>query len=264
MPRLRTASSPQRGADEEFDAALASAPHVFREPSPAPVSPLSRLSHGAYLANPTMPGWKVFTLSTSTQIPATSYEIEVARCSSFSDTQLRVIAPDVGGSFGMKASLSGGDHCRRVGATAAPTREVGRRRQDDFLGSSRARDMRFTVEIEIQADGALVAVRLERRCQYRRLSGHSFWQQHRSGRRAADLSGSLPLPPLRLSHAGGDDPYLPLRSLSRGRCPGRLFRARRNDGPCGACSRAGPGLHSQAEPAAASRLPVRHRGWDPL
>ena len=80
----------------------------------------------------------------------------------FSDTQLRVIAPDVGGGFGMKASV----YPEEIIVTALarrlrrPVKWVGDR-QDDFLSSSHARDMRFTVEMGVQADGTLVAVRLD-------------------------------------------------------------------------------------------------------
>lgn len=145
---------------EGFDAALASAPHVFREAfTSSCVATVSLEPRGCLACYDK--GLDSFTLWTSTQVPHIVRNT-ICEVLDLSDTQLRVIAPDVGGGFGMKASVYPEEIivtalARRLGR---PVKWVGDR-QDDFLSSSHARDMRFIVEMGFQGDGTLVAVRLD-------------------------------------------------------------------------------------------------------
>lgn len=147
-------------ATEGFDAQFASAPHVFRETfTTSRVSSVSLETRGCLACYDE--GLKSFTLWTSSQVPHI-VRSTICEVLGLSDTELRVVAPDVGGGFGMKASV----YPEEIIVTALarrlrrPVKWVGDR-QDDFLASSHARDMRIDVEMGVQEDGTLVGFRLD-------------------------------------------------------------------------------------------------------
>jgi carbon-monoxide dehydrogenase large subunit len=147
-------------ASEGFDAAFAAATHVFRETfASSRVATVSLEPRGCLARHD--PGLDETVLWSSTQVP---HLLRNTACETLgiSDTALRVIAPDVGGGFGAKASV----YPEEI-LVAAAARRLGRAvkwvgdRQDDFLTTSHARDMRFGVEMAMDAEGRLVAVRLD-------------------------------------------------------------------------------------------------------
>ena len=78
------------------------------------------------------------------------------------DTSIRVIAPDVGGGFGMKAYIYPEDLITAALARKyrCPTKWVQDRRED-FLSSVHARDHLFKTEIAVTNDGILQAIRTQ-------------------------------------------------------------------------------------------------------
>lgn len=147
-------------ASEGFDAAFAAAAHVFRETfASSRVATVSLEPRGCLARHD--PGLDETVLWSSTQVP---HLLRNTACETLGipDTALRVIAPDVGGGFGAKASV----YPEEI-LVAAAARRLGRAvkwvgdRQDDFLTTSHARDMRFGVEMAMDAEGRLVAVRLD-------------------------------------------------------------------------------------------------------
>lgn len=149
-----------RTATEGFDAAFAAAPHIFRETFTASRVATVSLEPRGVLARHDA-GLGETTLFSSTQIPHLLRNT-LSTALGIPESALRVIAPDVGGGFGMKASV----YPEEILAVAAarklnrPIKWVGDR-QDDFLASSHARDMRFGVEMAMQADGTLIGFRLD-------------------------------------------------------------------------------------------------------
>ena len=98
------------------------------------------------------------TLWNSTQIPH-MVRTELAALLNWEETQLRIIAPDVGGGFGLKASLYPEEvivaalsrHLRRAIKWAGDRRE-------DLLTSTQARDVRIDLAMGFMRDGTLVAM----------------------------------------------------------------------------------------------------------
>ncbi len=145
---------------EGFDAAFAAAPHVFRETFVGSrVATVSLEPRGCLARHD--PGLDETVLWSSTQVPHLVRNM-LCEVLGLADTAVRVIAPDVGGGFGVKASV----YPEEILAIAA-ARLLGRPvkwagdRQDDFLSSSHARDMRFGVEMAMDADGVLAAIRID-------------------------------------------------------------------------------------------------------
>lgn len=98
------------------------------------------------------------TLWSSTQIPH-MVRTELAVLLGWEETQLRIIAPDVGGGFGLKASLYPEEVivsalARRLGR---PIKWLGDRRED-LLTSTQARDVHYDIAMAFARDGTLVAV----------------------------------------------------------------------------------------------------------
>ncbi|WP_431285992.1 xanthine dehydrogenase family protein molybdopterin-binding subunit [Humitalea sp. 24SJ18S-53] len=147
-------------ATDGFDDAFAGAAHVFRETfSSARVATVSLEPRGCLARHDAGLGETI--LWSSTQVPHLLRNT-LAEALGLRESDLRVIAPDVGGGFGMKASVYPEDILAVAAARLLrrPIKWVGDR-QDDFLASSHARDIRFGVEMVMQADGTLVGFRLD-------------------------------------------------------------------------------------------------------
>lgn len=105
-------------------------------------------------------GDDALTVWASTQMPHLHRDC-LAEHLGIDDTRVRVIAPDVGGGFGMKAYVYPED---LLGAALArryklPTKWVPDRR-DDFLTSVHCRDHLFNLELAMSAEGIIQAIRV--------------------------------------------------------------------------------------------------------
>lgn len=147
-------------SSDGFEQAFAAAPHVFRETfSASRVATVSLEPRGCLARHDA--GLDETTLFSSSQIPHLLRNT-ISTALGIPESALRVVAPDVGGGFGMKASA----YPEELLAVAAarqlnrPIKWVGDR-QDDFLASSHARDMRFGVEMAMEGDGTLIGFRLD-------------------------------------------------------------------------------------------------------
>ncbi len=101
------------------------------------------------------------TIWTSTQ-SIHQVRASVAECLGLPEHRLRVIAPDVGGSFGMKACAYGEETLLAFIALKLnrPVRWIETRREA-FIGSTHGRDHRFDLETGFDADGRITAMRGE-------------------------------------------------------------------------------------------------------
>jgi len=101
------------------------------------------------------------TFWSSTQIPHL-LRSALGELLDWSEDRLRVIAPDAGGGFGVKATV----YPEEV-IVAALARKYGRPvkwicdRREDLISSTHARDFRFDVQMGFRRDGTLVAVRAD-------------------------------------------------------------------------------------------------------
>ncbi|WP_108663503.1 xanthine dehydrogenase family protein molybdopterin-binding subunit [Acuticoccus kandeliae] len=143
---------------EGFDAAFASAHLVvkdtFRSARMAGVSLEPRGVMASYDK-----GKGALTLWSSTQIPHL-LRTSLGELLDMAESQIRVVAPDVGGGFGIKAhvypeEVIAAALARRLGGTI---KWVGDR-QDDFVTSTHSRDYRYDVEMALARDGTILAVR---------------------------------------------------------------------------------------------------------
>jgi carbon-monoxide dehydrogenase large subunit len=101
------------------------------------------------------------TLQTSTQIPDLVRK-QVAACLSLAERAVRVVVPEVGGGFGLKAHVFAEEI-----AVAALARRLGRRvrwiedRQENLLASAHAHDETVGLRVACDADGRFLAVDAE-------------------------------------------------------------------------------------------------------
>ncbi|HEY6863299.1 MAG TPA: xanthine dehydrogenase family protein molybdopterin-binding subunit [Burkholderiales bacterium] len=145
------------GNKDATDAAFAKAKHVVSlrlrnnrlcANSLEPRATLGDFANGAY------------TLYTSSQNPHGVRQILAQRVFSIPETSLRVIAPDVGGGFGMKGDVYPEDGLvlwasRRLGR---PVKWVGTR-TESMLGDNHGRDQLVDAEMALDADGKILALR---------------------------------------------------------------------------------------------------------
>lgn len=98
------------------------------------------------------------TFYTSTQV-SHIVRTAIAESTGLSESRIRVITPDVGGGFGMKAHIYPEEH-----VVAALALKLGRAvkwiqdRREDLLTSAHARDAVFTLKAAFQRDGVIVAL----------------------------------------------------------------------------------------------------------
>ena len=109
-------------------------------------------------------GRDALTIWTSTQIPH-MVRTGLAELLDWDETRLRVIAPDVGGGFGMKAYL----YPEEVIVAALARRHGGAvkwvsDRREDLLNSTQSRDYRYDVAMAFRRDGTLLAVEAKIAC----------------------------------------------------------------------------------------------------
>jgi carbon-monoxide dehydrogenase large subunit len=142
----------------DVDQAFAEADHVFRK----------RLHHGRFHAAPlegraTLADWdagtRELTVWMSTQIP---HLVRTLLCHSIglTEKQLRVIAPDVGGAFGLKLHLWPEDYLVSVASMRAgsPVKWV-EDRYEALAASLHAKEIVCDLEIAKRSDGTFLAMR---------------------------------------------------------------------------------------------------------
>ncbi|MGD9945073.1 MAG: xanthine dehydrogenase family protein molybdopterin-binding subunit [Burkholderiaceae bacterium] len=98
------------------------------------------------------------TVYTSTQVPHIA-RTAIAESTGLSESRVRVITPDVGGGFGMKAHVYPEEHV--VAALALKYRRAVKwiqDRREDLLTSAHARDAVFTLRASVDSDGGIVAL----------------------------------------------------------------------------------------------------------
>ena len=100
------------------------------------------------------------TIHLSTQAPFRA-RAELARILRLDPAQIRVIAPDVGGGFGVKGALQPEEitvaHLARTLARPVCWRST---RSEDFVTTTQGRDMQTEVEAAVCNDGSILALRL--------------------------------------------------------------------------------------------------------
>lgn len=147
------------GNKEATDAAFARAKHVVS----------LRLTNSRVAANAMEPRAAIgefsndsYTLYTSTQNPHGARTILAQAVFKTAETRLRVIAPDVGGGFGMK-----GDVYPEDGLVLWASRRLGRpvkwvaTRSESFLGDNHGRDQVVNAEIALDENAKILAIRAQ-------------------------------------------------------------------------------------------------------
>jgi carbon-monoxide dehydrogenase large subunit len=183
---------------EGFDAAFGSADLVVRDTyyshrlAALPIEPRGCLA--LYDR-----GRDSLTFWSSTQLPHI-VRTALAESLGWDETRLRVIAPDVGGGFGMKAYLYPEEMVAAYLARhlEAPIKWVCDRRED-LLTSAHGRDYRFNVAMAFRRDGTLLAVDAKIDCNVGAYSGYPFGPATEAGGGAIFLPG-----PYRLQHYAYD------------------------------------------------------------
>jgi aerobic carbon-monoxide dehydrogenase large subunit len=105
---------------------------------------------------------EAFTLYTSTQNPHGIRSILCAAVFKFPENKLRVVAPDVGGGFGMK-----GDTYPEDGLVLWASRKLGRpvkwvaTRTESLLGDNHGRDQLISAEMALDESGRILALRAQ-------------------------------------------------------------------------------------------------------
>jgi carbon-monoxide dehydrogenase large subunit len=141
----------------DFDAALAKAPRRIRLAAQSyrqNATPLeARAAHAAFDANSGRT-----TLTCTTQMPHLT-RTAIADILGFPESDLRVVAPDVGGAFGQKMSLAAEYVvlvwlARRLRGSVAWSED----RRENLIAAFHSRDQRIELDGAFNADGKLVAL----------------------------------------------------------------------------------------------------------
>ena len=148
----------QGGDKAATDAAFAKAARVIKHKAvvnrvtAAAMEPRAALSHWDVAADR-------LTVYTTLQ-RAFAYREQMAAMTGLAESKIRLIAPDVGGSFGMKSALY-----NEVALTVLATKMLGRpvkwtaTRSESFLGDAQARDHIYDMELAVDSAGKFLALR---------------------------------------------------------------------------------------------------------
>lgn len=149
-----SASFESEGFQEAFDKAAVVVSDSFRSARMAAVSMEPRGCMATYDR-----GKEQLTVWSSTQVPHL-LRTGLAELLDWPENAIRVVAPDVGGGFGMKAHIYPEEAIAAALAKkyAGTVKWIGDR-QDDFLTSTHSRDYRFEVEMAVDGQGMIQAVR---------------------------------------------------------------------------------------------------------
>lgn len=196
-----------------FDAAFASAHLVVSDTFDSPrLAALSLEPRGCLALHDS--GQGSLTLYTSTQIPHI-LRTGIAEALDCDETKLRVIAPDVGGGFGMKAylypeELIAGHLARELDA---PIKWIGDRRED-LLSSVQGRGYRFDVALAFTAEGDLIGARADILCDIGAYPCYPFGASTGASGAAIFLPG-----PYRMPHYAFET-----RAIATHTCPAGVYR----------------------------------------
>ena len=139
-------------------------------------------------------GLERLTFYTSTQIPHI-VRTALAETLDWDKTKLRVITPDVGGGFGMKAYLYPEELIAACLAREldAPIKWTSDRRED-LLSSVQGRGYRFDVALAFKADGELIGTQADIFCDIGAYPGYPFGAATSAGGAAIYLPGPYRMP----------------------------------------------------------------------
>ena len=159
-------------------------------------------------------GLERLTFYTSTQIPHI-VRTALAEALDWDETKLRVIAPDVGGGFGMKAYLYPEELIAAYLAREldAPIKWTSDRRED-LLSSVQGRGYRFDVALAFKADGELIGTRADIFCDIGAYPAYPFGAATSAGGAAIYLPG-----PYRMPHYAYET-----RAVTTHTCPTGVYR----------------------------------------
>jgi aerobic carbon-monoxide dehydrogenase large subunit len=197
------------GFDEAFAAADLVVRDIFESPRLAALSIEPRGCLAVYDA-----GLEALTFYTSTQIPHI-IRTGLADALNWDETRLRVVAPDVGGGFGMKAYLYPEELVTAFLARAlkAPVKWVCDRRED-LLSSVQGRGYRFDIALAFTADGDLIGTKADFMCDLGAYPGYPFGSATSAGGAALYLPG-----PYRMKHYCYET-----RAVTTNTCPSGVYR----------------------------------------
>ena len=198
---------------EGFDAAFADAHLVVGDTFYSPrLAALSLEPRGCLAVYDN--GLERLTFYTSTQIPHI-VRTALAETLDWDETKLRVIAPDVGGGFGMKAYLYPEELIAACLAREldAPIKWTSDRRED-LLSSVQGRGYRFDVALAFKADGELIGTKADIFCDVGAYPGYPFGAATSAGGAAIYLPG-----PYRMPHYAYET-----RAVTTHTCPTGVYR----------------------------------------
>ena len=144
----------------DVDAVIATAPHVVRGRFRMTRKTATSMENRCYLADWDKRG-RGLTLWTSSNIPGIVRDV-LADCFDLPGNRLRVVAPDVGGSFGGKGSLYHEEMlvCALARKLERPVKFTGDR-LEELLASSQAFDELIEAELAVDDEGRFLGLRAE-------------------------------------------------------------------------------------------------------
>ena len=197
------------GFDEAFAAAHLVVRDVFHSPRLSSLSMEPRGCLAVYDVSD-----ETLTLHTSTQIPHI-VRTALSKALDWDETKIRVVAPDVGGGFGMKAYVYPEELVAACLARelCAPVKWTGDRRED-LLSSVQGRGYRFDVALAFKQNGELIGVKADILCDLGAYPGYPFGAATSAGGAAIYLPGGY-----RMLHYAYET-----RAVATNTCPSGVYR----------------------------------------
>ena len=199
------------------------------------------------------------TLTCTTQMPHLT-RTAIADVLGMPESDLRVIAPDVGGGFGQKMSLAAEYVvlvwlARKLKSTVAWSED----RRENLIAGFHSRDQYVTLKAAFDKDARLIALDNEVVANVGAYSCFPTTCGVEPLMAMAEMPGPIRLPRLCLPRARRHHQHLHHGALSRRVAPGDHLRARARDGQGGGGLRARPGRDPPPQPDRQISLHLRHR-----